>query len=342
MAILYMEGFESYGSISEAMSEGYDSYMNDAASGTLETGRDGTGQALRLNTSNDDYFFNLKQSASTVWGSFAYRTDAVSSKWIMNFYPEGNKFDYNVNLSMQSSLRLTIYNRTSLLATSDFIMSKNRWYHIEFKITIADSGTVDVWIDGIPVFELSGVDTKYSTYDNVRLIALYGNSNDQWYDDIIIGDDSGSGATDNIGDAKIERLTVDGAGSSTQFTPDGAGSPTGDNYQNIDDASADGDTTYNYSSTVGHKDFFTASNLSTSGVSVHAVGVHNKFKRTDAGLRSIRGKVLSNVTEGNGTTRAPLDDYLYAWDIFETDPDTSSAWTESGVNSMEIGYEVVS
>jgi len=344
MAILFMEGWEDYSDIDDYMDKSYyNIWRTDLASGSLDVGRSGSGQSLRLNTSADDMYIRVPTSSNVVWGGFAFKTDAVSgSKSILRFHPDDNIASYHIELGNQVTGLFTFYRGGTLLGTSTTPISGNTWYYLEYKITIDDTaGSVDLWVDGVNEISVSGVDTKDGNA-NVSWIELHGNSNDIWYDDFVFGDDTGSDATDNIGVAYIEKLSVNGAGSSTQFTPEGAASPTGDNYQNVDDSSPDDNTTYNYSNTVGHKDFFTVSNLTTSGINIHAVGVNSRLKRSGSTRRTIRTKVLSNATEGNGTTNDCPTKYLHNWDIFENDPDTGSAWTESAVDAMEIGYEVVS
>ena len=56
--------------------------------------------------------------------------------------------------------------------------------------------------------------------------------------------------------------------------------------------------------------------------------------RVDRGGASVRrsdGQWPRTLTAG----------YVYYRDIFEADPNTSTAWTSGGVNGMQIGPEVV-
>ena len=67
-----------------------------------------------------------------------------------------------------------------------------------------------------------------------------------------------------------------------------------------------------------------------------------RARKDDAASREVRCKVKSGAAHRRW--RAPhalTASYVYYLDIFEADPDTSAAWTSSGVNAVQIGPEVV-
>jgi hypothetical protein len=65
-------------------------------------------------------------------------------------------------------------------------------------------------------------------------------------------------------------------------------------------------------------------------------------RKDDAAARQLRTKLKSGMTTANGTTQGMATSYLPYGDLYETDPDTTTAWTPSGVNAMHVGIEVVS
>jgi hypothetical protein len=79
-----------------------------------------------------------------------------------------------------------------------------------------------------------------------------------------------------------------------------------------------------------------------SPLTIHAVQVVAAAKKDDATTRTYRTNVKSSSTTANGATKALATSYQIFSDVFETDPATSAAWTESGVNAMQVGPEVVS
>jgi hypothetical protein len=185
-----------------------------------------------------------------------------------------------------------------------------------------DSATGVVTSDGLNnrVFELRIDQPTSSNYWDI--------------DDMYLANSSGSGVTDVVGDVYVERLLPDGAGDSTQFTPS-----AGSNFQNVDDATPDDDTTYNASSTAGHKDLFTVGDLTQPVDTVYGVQVCNYAKKDNPGV-ALNTVVKSGASESTDAVGATLDNYQFNTSIFETNPDGGGAWTESSVNSMQIGYEI--
>ena len=63
-------------------------------------------------------------------------------------------------------------------------------------------------------------------------------------------------------------------------------------------------------------------------------------RKDDAATREVRCRVKSGAASANGALLALTASYVYYRDIFETDPNTSAAWTSGGVNAIQIGPEV--
>jgi hypothetical protein len=74
--------------------------------------------------------------------------------------------------------------------------------------------------------------------------------------------------------------------------------------------------------------------------SIHAVQVTMCARKDDAATREVRCRVKSGAASANGAPLALTASYVYYRDIFETDPNTSAAWTSGGVNAIQIGPEV--
>jgi hypothetical protein len=63
-------------------------------------------------------------------------------------------------------------------------------------------------------------------------------------------------------------------------------------------------------------------------------------RKDDAATREVRSKVKSGATTANGAPHALTASYVYYRNMFETDPNTSAAWTPGGVDGILIGPEV--
>jgi hypothetical protein len=230
---------------------------------------------------------------------------------------------------------------STVLGTTTFALSTNVYHFIEFKCTISDaSGIAVLRVDGDTKLNLSSVDTKQTSNATVNSIEITPNSN--WgstvdIDDVYICDNQGSTNNDFLGDCRVDCLLPNADGSNSQFTP----STGSDHYALVDDASPDDDTTYLSHSTSGQKDTWNFANLTAlTSPSIKGVQLNLTAKKDDAGSRLLKPVVKSGSTTSSGSSQGLSTDYLQFAQIYETDPDTSAAWTESGVNSAEFGAEV--
>jgi len=86
---------------------------------------------------------------------------------------------------------------------------------------------------------------------------------------------------------------------------------------------------------------FAAQTLAVVNGTIYGVKVNAEARVTDAGVVKILPKVKSGSTYGDGTTTGiASDEYIGVESIFETNPDTSTAWTVTEIQSINFGYEV--
>lgn len=116
--------------------------------------------------------------------------------------------------------------------------------------------------------------------------------------------------------------------------------PTGGaNYANVADI-PDSTATYNSSATVGAKDLYTMADLPAGVTTIHGAQANNHAWKTDAGSKNLKNAIKSGATTAYGSSIALSASMTANSDVFETDPNTSTAWTVSGVNGVEVGAEV--
>jgi hypothetical protein len=225
---------------------------------------------------------------------------------------------------------------------------QQRWNHIEIRIVFDDTaGELDVKINGDLLVSKTGIDTNNGGSDKCDAIRIHGvegpSTSDEDFiavsDDWYVLDTTGTIANSSIApNVIVDSLLPDGAGDSTQFTP-----TSGANYTNVNSGEPDG-TDYNASSTTGHKDLFTMSDLVHigTGSSIYGLEVTNTLIPSGPGLVALIPKVKEGTTEGDGTTYKTIDanEHSDARHVFEVNPDTSSAWTVTEVNAIQCGYEV--
>lgn len=129
---------------------------------------------------------------------------------------------------------------------------------------------------------------------------------------------------------------------SAVFTVVGTGSNPGAlNWMAVAESPADGDSSYNSSSTVGQIDLFGITSLPGTASNIVAVDNILYARKDDAGTRTIEGVIKSGGTSVTGPNLALSTSYQFVDQIQQTDPNTSAAWTPTGVNAATIGYEEV-
>lgn len=218
--------------------------------------------------------------------------------------------------------------------TANNVFPNGVWVHVEVKVHIANSpdGTVQVRVNGVEVLSLTGVDTMNGSNAYVASVELI-RSQSFFADDLVVGT---GGSSDYFGDAKVVQVLPSAAGNSTQFTPS-----AGSNYQNVDDPTntVDADSTYNASSTNGHKDSYNTAALGVTG-SVIAVATLAHMRKDDAGSRSARVYTRSGTTNYPSTDISLGNSYQTYQQFMATNPDTSAAWSVAEVDAAEPGVEV--
>ena len=229
-----------------------------------------------------------------------------------------------------TTLKLTRGTYTAL-DTGTGSLAIDTTYRIEMRILIADSGgRVEVKIDNVSDIDFTG-DTKEGTstqFNKVRLgycgLAAY--TSYAYFDNLIMDDAAW------IGDLRIQAVVPTAAGNATGWTPS-----AGSNYACVDEIPAS-DTDYNSIDANGVVDTFVMGNLAGNIDSVKAVQVQSRT-RTEGSPTPTN---LNLAIRSGGTTYYSGDKSVPSTEkglreIWVTDPATSVAWLESGVNAIEAG-----
>jgi hypothetical protein len=162
-------------------------------------------------------------------------------------------------------------------------------------------------------------------------IALSPNIAARIYDDVY----SKSGTLASLGEARIGKYEHT-ADFDTQFDP-----LTGvDNFAMVNEASVDGDTSYNSSNTVGAYDLFTGQPIDTTPDTIHAVQLVCAARKLDSGTRTIKQISKLGATQQDGADFNLAATYLWVRDLFELNPD-GDEWLKVDFGNLKRGYQVV-
>lgn len=233
----------------------------------------------------------------------------------------------------------------AILASSSpfFGFDPEGYNFFEAKVVLSDTvGTVDFYVNNSKVLTGTGLDTKNggtnATIDTIDFSRPFSGVNTRLMDDFYAFNGAGGGITDVIGDIKIERLVPNGNGNSSGLT--GSDGNSVNNYLQVDETGVPTDSDYNGLVTVGNKDTYTMTDLSSTNVTVYGAILHTRAAKSDAGAKSGRRVLRSAGTDYTGSDLVLSTSYTSYGELLLTDPATGVAWTPSGINAVEQGFEV--
>lgn len=311
---------------------------------TIGTGRRTSTSSLISSSSGCSLARNIGGTEATVFQSCAVKPITLSGG-----SPNRNFMQFNegavvhVSLVITASGAIAAYrgNSTTLLGTSSAFLTAGNWSWFQAKVLVHDTtGTVEIRdSSGNVLLALTGQDTRnagtgYCDAVMIGISASTGNYGE--FDDWHAWDTTGSICNTWTNDTRIDHKLPDGAGNSASFTPS-----AGSNYDCVNEANHN-TTDYVESSTAGHKDSYAFGDISHAPPNIFAVLVTAVAQKDDAGARSLKGMVRSAGTDYSGTAvTLNQGSYSRVANIQETDPATAVAWTQTGVNAAEYGFENV-
>lgn len=347
MTLLVAESFDHWGDIYEKYTVVGTSYLSLDNSVT----RLGAGQSFSNYHYNSGIIFGFTPKSEIYLGLAVYK----NYHWSYNralIFVNGNDDFNNFSIRGTNSVFQLYYNNFALSESSGGIqMPITAWCYYEFKLKVSSStsaGDVQIRVNGELVYSCSAGLNLYNTQNsntNIGSLGIYGSGcNGQaasklYIDDLYICDSSGSTNNTFLGEPGIDTLYPNANGNSSDFM--GSDGNQTDNYLLVDDAQETGDTDYVYDDTVDQIDLYGFDSV-ISGVSVYAVSAEICCRKNDAGSRTGRVMCRSGGTNYEGAEFFPSTDYQNFSQIWETDPNTASAWTETGVNGAEFGVTIES
>lgn len=348
MAIVFMDGFEHW-TAAQALRK----WDNVSASAPIiETDNPRTGsQCLGFNTSTAHLRKNLVPSLTTIIVGFAIRKDtlrAVGYHSICRVRASGSS-QLGLQYS-QSAQRFQFNNGTgsdqSSSSTNTYDLSSG-YFHIEWKATFDQSpdntNTVELRVNGNVEIGPETMDTDPQNADIIDSVEIANDSSlDEYrWDDFYVLN-STSPNNDFLGDVKIVTVYPDSDGNVSDWT--GSGSP---DWQQVDETTADDNTTNIISSTNGQQSLFGMGAVSGLAATVKGLQVNVAARKDGAGDGDIKiltrsGAGPSTSASSTYTVGAAASDHVYYLQQQDVDPNTSSAWVVSDINTAEFGVEQVS
>lgn len=338
MAILWVDGFDHYGGSTTNLYK--NRYVKDAGQsiyGFTSSSRTGS-HALRLGS----YSFLLPlisyeteigvgyaaYASEFPFGAYYYRfLELYSSTGVVIFQVRGESTG---RISINTSTNGATFTQAAI--TSQSYIRQGFWQHLEIYCK-SDGGSslAEIRFNGSTV--LSSTITLPSTA-GFSQIGIRGTSvNDTMFvDDLYVWNAQGTKNNTFIGDKRVETLYPNADTAQADWTITG----TVSGWDAINDATPDSDTSYIQAATASSTSTFDVTNLSISSGNIIAVQNSYLAKKTEAGTCDVRVDAVSNSVASVGTQTSLTTEYSYFSDVHETDPNTSSDWTVTSVNSMNV------
>lgn len=347
MSLIFTDGFDGY-SVEDDLSNKWDQIYTSDIELAAGQGRFG-GDCLRILDDQEGVkkFFPL--TAETTSNVPLFITASILIEGTHDSNEEPLLWFDTSDGTIQASLyqvQGTLHARrgtSTTQASSVEALLTDVWYTLEIEILADNSGYCIVRIDGSEVINHSGDFRESFNWPGIKAVSFVGKDEPTGqgvlWDDVIIYQGDGTDFNSFLGPTRIVTLAPNASGDSSDGTP-----TSGSNYENVDETGGhDGDTTNVSFSTAGDKDLYGCEDLPISPSEIKAVVVSAFSKAGGNVPREAKLKVKHSTTEADGSDfQVPHAlGYKIRQDAFSTNPSTTSAWTESEINAMQIGIEVV-
>lgn len=289
--------------------------------------------------------FTVYFSSDKWWqGTSNYQLAQVFGGQVWNYDEGGQECQLSLKITANGTLALyrgQWYSGGVLLGTGNIVIKPRMLVYIELRAYIDSvNGEYEVRVNGVTDISGTGANTKGSaSYGYVESFGLYSAQRAVTYftDVYVRGDPSGNASDGWWGPIMVEDLHPDSDGTHRDWDRSTGSS----DYTLVDEvsvANSSGLTDYLFSSTAGDRLTLGQSNLSY-GYDIKCVSHHVVVKGVGGNVRDIKFLCRSGGTTYAGDYESPFPLVPYE-SLYEVDPGTSLAWTESGVNAAEFGLEI--
>lgn len=346
--ILFADGFDSY-SVSTDLTSKWTTRQTAilySATGGLRGGGALTNQVGTSFFNISKTFSGYTSSSNNIYFSFWIKTPPVRNALSSLFrFDKGSNQTCLFSLNGEGGIRFS--NNSTVYDIPWTKIDDYNWHHIECAIkqnTATAANNLRIWIDGIQRYAGSHATTsatnryapdRFSLF--LPLSNLAGSTLASFIDDLIVWDDQttfDSFTTVPMGPHAFDTLRPNAIGSSTQLSKLGST----ENWDCINEIGPDQDTSFVYGTGT---DLYQYSDLSVTPVSIYALAINSVIKIDTSGLFAITHKLKSGgVTEDAAQSAVSSTTYSTFQSSKKNDPNTGAAFTQSGLNNAEFGFQV--
>lgn len=321
MALIWMDGFDHYGTVVANIDP---SYTRSACSLSNSAPRTGTTNLVVANSGTVRR--NMAANATIIGAAVGFNISELGTDIGPLVFYDGATIQ--VGLYVNASGGITVY-RTStasvLGSSAPGLVSVGPWYHLEVRLVVDNAaGSVEVRLNGSTVVSLTGVDTQGTANAYVSGVgfATFGVATLN-IDDFVLWDTTAGEITDFIGQARVGLVMPDGdTGTNTMVPSTGATS-----FGVIDEIPPNGDTDYLAAATSGLEANCTLTAPPVDVGDVLGVQAFAVVRKTDAGACSY----AVGVNGALGAAVAVDTSYVIVNGVRELNPTGSVVWNAASI-----------
>lgn len=305
-------------------------FAHETASGRYEANASRVAMLVTLGVSE---IFLPFSPVSSLWAHMYLYQEALpgsSSDYFVFTNADGSETQYKVIMNSDGSWTFQRWKSGAFTTigstTAAVAVIQNGAAEIDFQIVRhPTTGTFNVYKNGTSIFSFSGNTDTENTIGRLRFNGFASGAQELNVSQVIIADESTL-------TWKLQTLAPDGNGSNTAWTGD---------YTSIDEAVLDeGD--FIETNTLGTTETATVSNINAAYAAYNVKAVEVGIRGSNDSGSAINDLQAVVRTGGNNYQSANLgftkDGSVQSkFAIWNTNPQTSSAWTQSEVNALEVG-----
>ena len=216
----------------------------------------------------------------------------------------------------------------TVVATASVVVPDSNWHHYKAYMYLANSGgRLKLELDGVTILDFTG-DTNAGSdtvINNVRF-ETFGNTY-AYVDDLILD------TATNWGDIRFNGLTPS-SDVSVAWTPS-----TGATNYNLVDEVPYSDADYVETATDAIQDIYGLTDWTGTNKTPEMTVLWARALKTTVDTQQLKLIVKSGSTTDVGSAQEIFSTAGYIHRVDLTDPDTGTAWTDSGIDAMQVGME---
>lgn len=350
MALVFLEGFEHYGTGGGALTNmlaGAWAELTSTSGWLMVSSPARTGsKSLRfgaISSTPNVLRYNKKVASDVIGVGCGVHLENLPSNIVEGISIRDSSNTTILSVSLNPDGSLSLYRGSfsgTLIETSDTYLTAGTFHHVEFRAFIDDTvGEFELRVNGVVALQLGGLNLGTSPAKMACFGGIAGTTASQPYlylDDIFIWDGVGTYNNDFLGPLRVLTVFADGDGSPQDW--DVTGAATG--YEAIDEVPADGDTTFISTGVLNEKATFTLPELPVEVSYIAGIYLPVLSRIEEAGTGSINASIISNGLSYYGGDNQPLTSSYTYWPFtFDYDPNTEVAWTKSGFEAAAFQVE---